>query len=81
VADDAALPDGCDLGGFVHELLELRCHRAWRALAEPFLRASRTPLRAVRVTAIAPDVIAAAPRGVSAHVRELRAMRYGSPRD
>ena len=28
-----------------------------------------------------PDLIAPAPRGVPADVRELRAMRYGSPRD
>jgi dipeptidase E len=46
-------------------------------------RASRVEVidgRAVE-TAIEPDVIAPVPRGVSADVRELRAMRYGSRRD
>jgi hypothetical protein len=32
-------------------------------------------------TPIEPDLIAPAPRGVPADVRELRAMRYGSRRD
>jgi dipeptidase E len=33
------------------------------------------------VTIVGPDLIAPAPRGVPADVRELRTMRYGSPRD
>jgi hypothetical protein len=32
-------------------------------------------------TPIEPDLVAPAPRGVPADVRELRAMRYGSRRD
>jgi hypothetical protein len=51
--------------------------------ARPHARAARVDVveGEAAVTAIEPDLIAPAPRGVSADVRELRAMRYGSPRD
>jgi peptidase E len=51
--------------------------------ARPGARAARVELvdgRAVE-TPIEPDLIAPAPRGAPADVRELRAMRYGSRRD
>jgi hypothetical protein len=32
-------------------------------------------------TPIEPELVAPAPRGVPADVRELRELRYGSPRD
>jgi peptidase E len=51
--------------------------------ARPNARAARVDLveGATIVSAVEPDLIAPAPRGVPADVRELRAMRYGSPRD
>jgi hypothetical protein len=51
--------------------------------ARPDARAARVDRAgdAAVVTVLEPDLIAPAPRGVSADVRELRAMRYGSPRD
>jgi hypothetical protein len=51
--------------------------------ARPRARAARVDLidGAVVETPIEPDLIAPAPRGVPADVRELRATRYGSVRD
>ena len=51
--------------------------------ARPRARAERVDLidGGVVETPIEPDLIAPAPRGVSADVRELRATRYGSVRD
>jgi peptidase E len=51
--------------------------------ARPLARAARVDLvdGQATVTTIEPDLIAPAPRGTPADVRELRAMRYGSPRD
>ena len=51
--------------------------------ARPRARAARVDLvdGAVVETPIEPELIAPAPRGVPADVRELRATRYGSRRD
>jgi hypothetical protein len=53
------------------------------ASARPQARAARVDLvdGAVVQTPIEPELIAPAPRGVPADVRELRATRYGSRRD
>jgi peptidase E len=48
--------------------------------ARPNARAARVEADGA-VTTVEPDLIAPAPRGVPADVRELRAIRYGSPRD